>query len=218
MKLKDNEYLTLTYSMTSSPTDYDTSCTTVYNVNVFVHDTDTDKEKIIGKAVLKHYNFALCDDIGFAYDDTILSISDEEPLEIFIDELGGYRQEWEDMLLDSMSKNILCVDKLSLCPEYRGKGVGMMVFKDIYTRFYNNIAFIVLKAAPLQFDQSLINDDPDWNEIMQFDEMEKDEKKAIKKLGDFYKSVGFTRYKRSPIFYLPTFYEDNNLFRMIKEI
>lgn len=218
MKLKDNEYLTLSYSMTSSPTDYDTNCTTVYNVNVLIHDLDTDKEKVIGKVVLKHYNFALCDDIGFAYDDAILSISDEEPLEIFIDELGGYRQEWEDMLLDSMSKNILCVDKLSLCPEYRGKGIGMMVFKDIYTRFYNHIAFIVLKAAPLQFGQSIIDNDPEWHEIMKFDEMEKDEKKAIKKLGDFYKSVGFTRYKRSPIYYVPTFYEDNKLFKMVKEI
>ena len=81
----------------------------------------------------------------------------------------------------------------------------ILITKDILLRLNSSYGIAILKAFPLQLEVSHPNSskqDSEWNTKMNFKQMEQDSNIAKKQLYNFYKKMGFKRYKQSEYFYL----------------
>ena len=119
--------------------------------------------------------------------------------------LTVFKKEWQEKIDESFNSNILYLDRIEILPEYRGKGYGKLITKDILLRLNSSYGIAILKAFPLQLEVSHPNSskqDSEWNTKMNFKQMEQDSNIAKKQLYNFYKKMGFKRYKRSEYFYL----------------
>lgn len=83
------------------------------------------------------------------------------------------------------------IERLELLPEFRGKGLGKWVVKNILERFYGSCGLVVVKAYPLQHES-----DPDisedWKIKMKYENMETDLEQAQYKLFHYYQQLGFS--------------------------
>lgn len=100
--------------------------------------------------------------------------------------------------------NILMIDKLEILPEFRGKGLGKMLIKDIKNRFSNGCGLIALKIRSFQHGSflSFTVDEQEWEKKMDFNSLESDEEKAFYKLANYFKSLGFKSLNSSDVFFL----------------
>lgn len=98
---------------------------------------------------------------------------------------------------DIMQNSNICIyERMTILPDYRGLGIGTKFVKDKYNFFSSACGLIVMQPYPLQLEAT----DPsgrkdEFERSMNFEELEKDSKKAFKSLTDFYKSIGYISVK-----------------------
>ena len=116
------------------------------------------------------------------------------------------REEFKESLLEEIesgSANLLVIDRLELLPQWRHKGIGKKIIKDMILRFSGCCDLIVLKAFPLQKEAA--NSDTnisEWRKKMQMDILPGDEEFSFLKVYSYYQKIGFERYEDSDYFYL----------------
>jgi len=92
-----------------------------------------------------------------------------------------------------MNGNVCLLERIYIVPAYRGLGLGPKLFKDLVLHFRRNASLFILQPHPLQFDNSLKeNEDKKWYEL---DAFEKSNLKAFEKLTTYYESWGFEKIK-----------------------
>lgn len=83
------------------------------------------------------------------------------------------------------------IEGIELLPDFRGKGIGKWVLKNIMERFYGSCGLVVVRAFPLQhaggFESSL-----DWKKQMKYELLEADMEQAQYKLFHYYQQLGFS--------------------------
>ncbi|MCQ2259393.1 MAG: hypothetical protein MJZ41_15615 [Bacteroidaceae bacterium] len=109
------------------------------------------------------------------------------------------KPDWQDIMMDTFNSNILVKERLEILPEYRHKGYGKKVRSILRSFFDGCYGVEVLHSFPLQLE--LFDNDKGWRAELKYDAMEKDAKKATQSLNRCYKNDGYTRYKRTQIFY-----------------
>ena len=108
------------------------------------------------------------------------------------------REEFKESLLEEIesgSANLLVIDRLELLPQWRHKGIGKKIIKDMILRFSGCCDLIVLKAFPLQKEAA--NSDTnisEWRKKMQMDILPGDEEFSFLKVYSYYQKIGFERY------------------------
>lgn len=116
------------------------------------------------------------------------------------------KEEFKESLLEEMessSANLLVIDRLELLPQWRHKGIGQKIIKDIILRFSGCCDLVILKAFPLQ--REVTNNDTNiskWRKKMQMDKLPEDEEFSFFKVYSYYQKIGFKRYEDSGYFYL----------------
>jgi len=92
-----------------------------------------------------------------------------------------------------MNGNVCLLERIYIVPAYRGLGLGPKLFKDLVLHFSRNASLFILQPHPLQFDNSLKdNEDKKWYEL---DAFEKSNLKAFEKLTSYYETWGFEKIK-----------------------
>jgi len=87
------------------------------------------------------------------------------------------------------------IDELSILPKFRRRGFGLEAIDIICRRIINGASIVVIQPAPLQFTR--LGKDETYAQKMGYSDLEQDEKKATKKLFNYYKKVGFKRLKNT---------------------
>lgn len=91
---------------------------------------------------------------------------------------------------DLHEKNILFIHTVEVLPNYRGMRIGEHAIKDAANNFESGCGLIVTHCEPPQH-LTWGNWDEEWHKKMQYDQFEKNEKKAKKKLTSYLKQTGF---------------------------
>jgi GNAT superfamily N-acetyltransferase len=173
---------------------------TSYFGEVYTEDEDDKSSELVGKFELKLMLLGLA--IDNRYD--LLEIFDMESYTLNIGE-DIYDFENTDLKEDIIehykndffNSDICIISRLEILPNYRRKGLGKKIIKDIYNRFSSSCGLFVVQAFPLQFEwSSLSKSQTDWYKKMNFDDLEKDFEKAYYQLKAFYQKIGFDHIER----------------------
>ena len=83
--------------------------------------------------------------------------------------------------------------------------MGSKLIKDAIFHFGAGKVLFIVQAYPLQFEAD--NDPDNWTSLMEIQQLEKNKKKAFKKLSKYYQSCGFEKIKgiKDLLFYNPVF-------------
>lgn len=175
-----------------------------YIQNVFVDiyatdvEADDEEEVLIGKLKLK--TILMTQAIDDRYD--LAEILDTDPdLFVISDKVfDGETEEPNSILQEEypecmLNLNICVLDRIVLLPEYRGYGISKRVVKDVLFQFRTSCGMFVIQPFPLQFEgENCIGVDP-WEDRSWYKDLEKNEKKAMKKLEAYCQSIGFKKIK-----------------------
>lgn len=99
----------------------------------------------------------------------------------------------------------LCIiQTIGIIPNFRGKGIGAKVFKDLVWHF-DDCALFILQPYPLQFELPGLN--RALSPKLALDKFEKDKKKATASLSKYYQSWGFQKIRgiKDLLFYCPLY-------------
>lgn len=186
-----------------------------YNIEVYevqIDENDNESSRLIGKASVKLFLWNLCIDTDYWAEDLFSQFDHQELGNLLFDyKTNNFKDEWEEILLESFNLNILFLDRIEILPEYRGKDYGRYITKDILLRLNGSYGLAILKAFPLQKEinhPESSEEEKEWASKMKFNEMVQDGDIAKKQLYNFYKKMGFTRYKHSEYFYLNPNYQN----------
>lgn len=168
--------------------------------DIFRFSTGTDEPVLIGKLHAYKFNRAQVGDIHFPLD---FESETAEFMPMF-DENGT---EFTDEVLtaaraDGFFEDFLILNRLEILPPFRGKNYSAEIFEIIG----NTIGFgtvAAMKSFPLQLEnrgadgvsQSEGFFGADWQQQMQLDRLPRDEKKAKRRLSNYYKKFGFRKIK-----------------------
>lgn len=149
---------------------------------------------LIGKAKVSLFLLDLAIETGYSFYEIFDSTREGS-------ELGNGVYDWkqdtfienvQEIIDESITSNILFIDRIEKMPPYRNNGFGKKVIKDIIWRFYGCCGITILKAFPLQLEsENALGLDREWRARMAYDKMEQHEAKAYRSLEKFYKSIGF---------------------------
>lgn len=103
---------------------------------------------------------------------------------------------------ESFNGNLLFIRQLELLPEWRSRGLGKKVLKDIILRFDGCCGLVVMNSSPLQFESGILESTDLWNQQLLLNQLTQDKKLAQQKLAAFCQSVGFERVPDSTWHYL----------------
>lgn len=194
----ENVFYRIDYRFSSPIGDIDTSryITTIYGeVLQDLEEEDFGKNVIVGRIKLQLILVSLAFDSQYGlmeiFDNSqSLSEIGEIILDIENNELKEVICEYYDTTF--LENNDICIiDRIEILPRFRGKRLGKKIIKDIYNRFSGSCGLFVLKAFPLQFEvrtnKSL------WNDNMELNLFNHNEKKAKQKLINFYTQCGFNK-------------------------
>lgn len=129
----------------------------------------------------------------------------------FLNELGMIIIDYEDNNLreplvneaGAESSNLLLIDRLELLPDWRKKGIGKKVIKDIIWRFSGCFGLVLLKAFPLQQEYQYPNDQKSpWETEMKMVDFSQDEAFSNYKVSAYYLSLGFSKLENTDYFYM----------------
>lgn len=208
MKAQDINFLEFNYKFSSGTGEIEANrYINKYKIEIlgrYSDDEGNEKFQLIGKASI--YLFL----IGFAQNNyfSMSLLFDEEQAsrdlgELIIDwDTNDFNEHFQDIICNSQSFNVLYIDRVEILPQFKGNGFGKYIMKDIVCRFDSCCGLIVLKAFPLQLEAFAKESKDAWCQKMEYDKYIQDEKVAKKQLYSFYKSVGFSQYKKSEYFYL----------------
>jgi len=93
---------------------------------------------------------------------------------------------------------VLIIDRIGILPEYRGRNLGLLVLHNIIERYSLGASVIAINPAPFEFNSSHID-----HGSIRWDDKDSSPDNT-KKLGDYYKKVGFKRVADTPYMVLST--------------
>lgn len=178
-------------SIAEEPTDF----VNEVSLNLYHVNEEKGSDQLIGKGYfsLLHLNRALDHDYPL-YDvfDATAPILDMAEIMFNLKEEDNYWAKLDEFYKFDMltSYDVCFIEQIELLPEYRGKGLGKWVIKNILERFYGSCGLVVLHAFPLQHDDSN-NYSSEWVEKMKLKELESDLEKAQYKLFHYCQQMGF---------------------------
>jgi len=180
-------------SLSNSPEEPEDFVNEIY-FDVF-EMTDDEEKILVAKGKFSLILFSLAMDHGYSFHDLIdATQSISEMAEVIFDLEDEY--EWEKLERYFEDKpifnyNICFIEKIEVLPLYRGKGLSQHIVRNIVRRFYSCCGLWVLKAYPLQHDNSNRDPDDDWYVSMNYGNMEEDFEKSQYKLFNHYQKMGF---------------------------
>ena len=187
-------------------------------VDIIKIDESGKEVQIIGKADIKILLLSQAFDNNY----DIFQIFDSDSYTMRIGEKiydfcnGDINEDLQKKLFgdDFMPNPNICIfERLTILPKYRGLGIAAKFIKDNFFFFSTTCGLIVMQPFPLQFEsEGTSAKSSEFERQMEYEQMEKDEKKARKSLINFYKKVGFISVKGYDdlMFLLPGF-ENINL-------
>jgi len=167
----------------------------VINATILSEDGEVGgRSEEIGNATIKQFLFSEAmnqhSDLMLMFDNP--EFGWEEGQELYDFENGDYSEIIQSFYNDEpLDPNICFVEGISLLPEFRGKGIGKRVLKDIYTRFSPGCGLFVVDIFPYQHIKNLMQ--TDWINNMKLDLLEPDYDTAIDKLHAYFLSLGFEK-------------------------
>jgi GNAT superfamily N-acetyltransferase len=164
-----------------------------YTGEILAGNFENEQQKIIGKisfklllldlAMFEGFNWLVLFDHSASMDYVMTRIMDFENGELQEDII-------EFCNLEVYNGDICLIERIEIIDGYRGKGIGRMVVQGIVDRFYQSCGLFVAHVFPLQFESSR-PDLEDWQERLNFKNLEEDEEKAFYQLKAFYQKAGF---------------------------
>lgn len=110
---------------------------------------------------------------------------------------------------DVLYSNLLILDRLEIRSKYRGNGLGLSIIRQMARRFSAGAAVIAIKPFPLQFEAEPSGDmEKKWRADLGLGQLSTDERRATKKLCDYYSKLGFIRMNRTPFMVKATAWAD----------
>lgn len=100
---------------------------------------------------------------------------------------------------DLPEMNLLVLDRLELLPQFRGRGRGLKILRQMIHRFSPGAGIVAMNPFPLQFERTKAElEASDWKRRMGLHEMPRRGKtEATEKLRQHYAQLGFRRIGRS---------------------
>ena len=89
---------------------------------------------------------------------------------------------------DITNSNVCLIVHVELLPEFRGYGIAAKAIKDIIFQYSSSCGIFAIQPYPLQFEPEYKREQ---NQHLKLDNFEHNERKAFRKLTDYYKSIGF---------------------------
>lgn len=171
--------------------------TTRYDQNIFgdIIETDHYGKKLNDIGQIKANKLLLSQAFNDGWGILDVCDMDRETLEmgevLFDFEQNAFVTPIDKYYNDLWDTNVLILSRVEIYPEYRGMGIGKHLIKDLYNNFIQGCGLFVLKCFPLQAEAGLYDRHKEQAIKMKYDNFEKDQKKAFKKLQSYYKSLGF---------------------------
>jgi len=118
---------------------------------------------------------------------------------LFDFETGELKAEIEEKFENILNLNLLCLNRLVIFPEWRGKGLGLAVNRRLILEYSSLVGLVALKACPLQFCGGLMTEED--KRVYDF----KGSKVACtRKLKKYYAHLGFVDTKQDDIMVFDT--------------
>jgi len=180
---------------------------TEYQIRIYLDDTRGAERKSQGESTEIGRAWVSLFLIGLAMDRQLSLI------DVF-DESGEYIDLYEHLFdgeelipviqknYESFCLNLLYIRRIELLPNWRGKGLGRKLLKDIILRFDGCCGVVVLNAQPLQFKTELLDSTTLWHQQLLLGSLSLSSELARQKLDTFFKSVGFSQLPRTSWHYL----------------
>lgn len=168
---------------------------TSYFAEIYKEPEGNSSPELVGKLELKLMLLGLAINDGydlfeiFDMDSYILNIG--ETIYDFSD--ADLKEDIIEFYSHNFYNSDLCIiNRLEILPQYRRKGLGKKVIKDIFNRFSSSCGLFVVHAFPLQFEWSTLDKkQTEWYKKMNFNDLEKDFEQAYYQLKSFYQKIGF---------------------------
>jgi hypothetical protein len=94
--------------------------------------------------------------------------------------------------------NLLILDRVTVFPEHRGNGAGLLAIRGLIERFRMGIGLIVMKPFPLQFESESTSDpEREARSRLGLDQFGIGYDKAMAKLHSYYATLGFRTIPRT---------------------
>ncbi len=160
----------------------------------FLYDESKDKIELAGKVKFRiiHGGAALNNGIS------IMEIMDiERDLignygSIYEEEHYDFVEELNDHYFGLESLDLGIIERMEILPTYRGLGFGKLMIQDLYHRF--SVGLFVVKVFPLQLEAGIKEKKRrnEWQQKMEYDNLETDYEKAHYTLLGYYQKLGFS--------------------------
>lgn len=192
----ENTCLKVDYSFCSYiEEDIDKNYITTHFGEIYLVDLEKEEETQIGSIII---NFML---LGEALNNRLnyhdVFDRDEYTLRIgnkFMDfseeDVNANIQEFYNHTF--VNNDIAIIRKFELIEEFKGKGIGKKIIRDLYYRFASTCGLFVVETFPLQFQPKVVfkNEQRSEGDLI-FNYKEPDFEKSFLKLKAFYKNIGF---------------------------
>lgn len=161
-------------------------------------DDEDDGEEIIGAYRLLYIDADSALENGVSLEEVY--DCDGEAFEFYEDAVNPKSREFKSSvsaLLDEevgfQGSNVLIIDRIGICPEYRGHHLALKVLRKLIQHFVHGVSLIAIKPAPFEFTNSHIKSKyVDW----EYTEIDKNSSEA-KELGKYYQRLGFRKMRGS---------------------
>jgi len=134
----------------------------------------------------------VCDSDGDAYEfyEGAINFKNDEfnskTKKVLGDEIGDYG-------------NVLIIDRIGICPEYRGRHLGLAVLRNLIQRFSLGANVVAIKPSPFEFTSEHIKQNQiDWHNCDNENSVE------AKSLSKYYQKLGFKKIPKSAYLVLST--------------
>lgn len=167
---------------------------------VYITDIHGKLSEIIAKGKISQILFALAMDYDYPLIDVMdasQSILDMSGILFEFEEGKDFWDRIETYFDDNipLNYNICYLEYFEIVPNYRGKGIGKKIMKNLIERFYSSCGLWVVKGFPIQHSSAIKNiafEDLDaWDQKMAYGNFEKDFEKSHYKLFHYFQQLGF---------------------------
>jgi hypothetical protein len=133
-----------------------------------------------------------CDGEAFEFYENAINLED-----------GEFNSKITNILGDNVNfrgDNVLIIDRIGICPEYRGHHLALMVLRKLIQRFSQSVSIVAIKPAPFEFTSRHIKPyNIDWQHAEIVENSSDSEK-----LGKYYQKLGFKKLSGSSFMVLGT--------------
>lgn len=108
----------------------------------------------------------------------------------FSDDHQDYREELD---LESFGPDLLVLERMEILPAHRRRRLGLLVMRDVMSRYGSTCAAIAIHPFPLQHSECFVKRDLEAppESRMGYGDMSRDFEVSTKKLVDYYSRLGF---------------------------